>query len=247
MKLKLLKNYPILIITISLLSSSCQNSSVSNSRPINSNEVVHYSGLDKNTHKNLQSQNVLAALKNGNSKFVNSIYTSRDHSLNERSNLSKQYPSATILSCFDSRIPVEDIFSQGMGDLLVLRVGGNIVNQDILGSMEYGAEEFGSKLIVVLGHKNCTSIRNAIDKEKDGNVSFLTYKILPAVEKSKRVFGPKTNQNAEYVNTVIKANVENSISEILQKSPKLKNLYTKGEIDIVGAIYDMRSGQVEFL
>jgi len=227
---------------------SCQTAdNTASIHNVQNTATISYSGLDATQHKNLKPFEALGYLKSGNNQFVNEEKTSRSHNIDQRVSSVKQYPFATILSCFDSRIPVEDIFNKGIGDLLVLRVAGNVVNTDILGSMEYGATDLGSKIIVVLGHKNCTSVEKAIDSNLTGNVASISHKIKGAMTKANQVFGPKSTKNAEYYHEVVKANVLNSMDAIRSDSPILNQLITKGEVSLVGAIYDMKTGKVEYL
>ena len=158
-----------------------------------------------------------------------------------------QYPKAVILSCLDSRVPVEDVFDKGIGDLFVARVAGNFVNEDILGSMEFGCKVSGAKVILVLGHESCGAIKAAIDNVKMGNITAMLTKIKPAVVKSQDFAGEKTSKNDAYIEYVAKNNIINTIATIRSKSPILKEMEDKGEIKIVGAYYDLKTGEVTFL
>jgi len=158
-----------------------------------------------------------------------------------------QYPKAVILSCLDSRVPVEDVFDKGIGDLFVARVAGNFVNEDILGSMEFGCKVSGAKLILVLGHESCGAIKAAIDNVKLGNITAMLTKIKPAVVKSQDFTGEKTSKNDAFVEHVAKNNVINTIETIKSKSVILKEMADKGEIKIVGAYYNLKTGAVIFL
>ena len=138
---------------------------------------------------------VIQSLKDGNKRFMNNNLTARDHSALVRDASQGQYPKAVILSCLDSRVPVEDIFDKGIGDLFVGRVAGNFVNKDLLGSMEYGCKVSGAKLILVLGHQSCGAVKSAIDNVKLGNITAMLSKIKPAIVKSKDFAGEKTSKN----------------------------------------------------
>lgn len=197
--------------------------------------------------KALTPDSVLQSLKNGNMRFINNNVTARDHSSLVRSASFGQFPKAVILSCVDSRIPVEDVFDKGIGDIFVARVAGNIINDDILGSMEFGCKVSGAKLIVVLGHSSCGAVKAAIDNVKLGNITILLNKIKPAVMKSQNYTGEKTSKNEEFTDLVGRNNVLNSIEVIKSKSPILKDMINKGEIKIVGAYYDMKTGEVTFI
>ena len=197
--------------------------------------------------KALTPDTVLLSLKNGNVRFVNNNVTARDHSSLVRNASFGQFPKAVILSCLDSRIPVEDVFDKGIGDIFVARVAGNIINDDILASMEFGCKVSGAKLIVVLGHSSCGAVKAAIDNVKLGNITTLLNKIRPAVIKSQNYTGEKTTKNPVFTDLVSRNNVLNSIEMIKIKSPILKQMVENGEIKIVGAYYDMKTGAVTFI
>lgn len=190
---------------------------------------------------------VIENLKEGNHRFMNNNITARDHSAMVRNAAAGQFPKAVILSCLDSRIPVEDVFDKGIGDLFVARVAGNFVNEDILGSMEFGCKVSGAKLILVLGHEACGAVKAAIDNVKLGNITKMLTKIEPAVKLSKDFAGEKTSKNDLFVEQVAKNNVLNTIQTIKQNSPILKEMADKGEIKIIGAYYNLKTGEVVFL
>lgn len=195
----------------------------------------------------LSPEEVISLLKAGNERFINNDLTMRDHSEQVRQSTLAQYPKAIILSCVDSRVPVEDVFDRGIGDVFVARVAGNFVNEDILGSMEFACKVSGSKLVLVLGHEHCGAVKATIDDVKLGNITPMLENIQPAVELAADYQGEKTSKNAEFVHTVCENNVNNTIAEIRNQSPILKEMEENGEIQIVGAIYDMDNGRVTFL
>lgn len=190
---------------------------------------------------------VIKSLKEGNKRFVNNDLTARDHTIQIRKTTNGQFPKAVVLSCLDSRIPVEDVFDKGIGDLFVARVAGNFVNVDILGSMEFGCKVAGSKLILVMGHEHCGAVKAAVDDVKLGNITAMLAKIRPVVEDLSGYKGDKTSSNPEFVHMVCEHNVKKTINDIRENSPILKDMEDKGEIKIVGAVYDMDTGQVDFL
>jgi len=190
---------------------------------------------------------VIQNLKEGNQRYMSNKLTANDYIGMMHSSTHGQYPEAFILSCIDSRVPVEEIFDKTIGDLFVGRVAGNIVDEDELGSMEYGCKISGAKLIVVLGHESCGAVKGALENEKLGNVTALLARIKPAMEKSKDFAGEKNVENPAYVEYVVKNNVKNSIENIQLKSPVLKEMVNKGEIKIVGAYYNFATGEVSFL
>lgn len=194
----------------------------------------------------LTPDDVIKSFKEGNDRFVNNDLTARDHSAQVRKSASGQFPKAVVLSCLDSRVPVEDVFDRGIGDIFVGRVAGNFVNEDLLGSMEFGCKVAGSKLILVLGHEHCGAVKAAVDDVKLGNITAMLTKIRPAVDKV--VYdGDRTSKNDEFVAKVCESNVLNTIEQIRVNSPILKEMEDNGQIKIVGGVYDMDSGIVAFL
>lgn len=204
--------------------------------------------LTREEQAKLTPDMVIDILKKGNQEFVSDNLTIRNNSERVREASLGQFPKAVVVSCLDSRVPVEDVFHRGIGDIFVARVAGNIVNDDILGSLEYACKVSGSKLIVVLGHEYCGAVKSAIDDVKMGNITTLLSKIKPAVETAKKDFkGDKTSKNPDFVEAVCHENVEMAIKEIRKKSPILREMEAKGEIKIVGGVYDMQTGLVDFL
>jgi|TARA_R110000737_G_C14624685_1_gene494438 carbonic anhydrase len=190
---------------------------------------------------------VLTQFKEGNQRFLSGEFTLRDHSEQVRKAAAGQFPKAVVLSCLDSRVPVEDVFDQGIGDVFVGRVAGNFINEDLLGSLEFACKVAGAKLVLVMGHEECGAIKAAIDNVELGNITAMLTKIKPAVEKSQNFSGEKTSKNGKFVEHVCKSNVEHAIDQIRSKSPILKEMEDKGEIKIVGAYYRLGNGELEFL
>ena len=195
----------------------------------------------------LTPDEVLRLLKAGNQRFVAGTLTSRDHSAMVRQAATGQFPKAMILSCVDSRIPVEDVFDRGIGDIFVARVAGNFENTDILGSMELACKVSGAKLILVLGHEHCGAVKAAIDGAELGNITPMLENIKPAVEALASYEGDKTSENPEFVHKVSEKSVRLTIADIRERSPVLKEMEDAGELKIVGALYDMDSGVIDFL
>jgi len=202
--------------------------------------------LSAEEQNRLTPDEVLQSLKDGNARFLAGSLTLRDHSKQIRDAVNGQYPKAIILSCIDSRVPVEDVFDKGIGDLFVARVAGNIVNEDILGSMEFSCKVSGAKLVLVIGHEYCGAIKGAIDQVTLGNLTALLKKITPAVAACSHYPGAKTSKNPEFVDMVIQENVKITVETIRKQSPILKEMEQNGEIKIVGAYYDMDTGLVNF-
>lgn len=194
----------------------------------------------------LSPDDVLNSFKEGNERFISNDLTARDHSEQVRKSASGQFPKAVVLSCLDSRVPVEDVFDRGIGDIFVGRVAGNFVNEDLLGSMEFGCKVAGAKLILVLGHEHCGAVKAAIDDVKLGNITAMLSKIRPAVEKV-QYEGERNSKNEEFVHKVCESNVVHTIEQIRSNSLILKELEDNGQIKIVGGIYDMDTGVVTFM
>ena len=188
----------------------------------------------------------LDLLKEGNKRFVNNLKVNRNllQQVNETSE--GQHPFAIILSCIDSRTSVELIFDQGLGDVLSVRIAGNILNEDILGSMEFGCKILGAKIIVVLGHSTCGAIKGACDHVEMGNLTALLSKILPAVYAEESVTKNRDSSNEEFVEKVAAINVRKTVHAIIERSPILKEMILKGAIEIIGGNHDIASGEVCF-
>lgn len=199
----------------------------------------------KETQAQLTPQKAIEILVEGNKRFVNNLKANRNllQQVNETS--TGQHPFAIILSCIDSRTSAELIFDQGLGDIFSARIAGNIVNEDILGSMEFACKVAGSKLVVVLGHTKCGAIKGACDHVEMGNLTGLVKKIEPAVN-SVETDGAKNSSNAEFVEKVAEENVHRMLDEIQEKSSILSEMIEQGEIGIIGGMYDVETGAVEF-
>lgn len=184
----------------------------------------------------------LERLKTGNGRFVSNTMKKRDWSAKVMATASGQFPFAAVLACMDSRAPIEIVFDQGVGDVFGVRVAGNVVNEDELGSLEYAAH-VGTKLIVVLGHTGCGAVKGAIDDVKLGNLTGLLEKIHPAVKTA----NCRNSKDDACVTKVGEKNVLQSMKEIHEKSPYLKKYLDEGKIELVGAMYDVATGKVTFL
>jgi carbonic anhydrase len=204
--------------------------------------------LDKETQSNLTAEQVCQRLQEGNDRYVNSQLTevSLDHLRSD--SVGGQFPQAIVLSCIDSRVVVEQVFDQALGDIFVARVAGNFANTDIVASMEYACGVAGSKLIVVLGHEGCGAVKAACDKVELGNITSLLSNIMPAVDAVKGSSStPHDSSNTPFVNAAIDENVTQTIDQIRSMSPILKDLEDKGQIQIKGGVYKLASGKVEWL
>lgn len=202
----------------------------------------------KETQATMTPNKALDFLKEGNQRFQNNLKANRNLLEQVNDTSEGQFPFATILSCIDSRVSAELVFDQGLGDIFSIRIAGNFSNEDILGSMEFGCKLAGTKLVVVLGHTSCGAIKGACDHARLGNLTALINKIEPAVD---AVTEPKdesqrNSQNLEFVDKVAEKNVLLTINNIRQHSPVLAEMEGNGEIKIVGAMYDISTGEVVF-
>jgi len=202
--------------------------------------------LTRDMQQSLTPDNAIALLKAGNQRFVSNLKMHRN--LLEQVNETRdgQYPFAAILSCIDSRAPAELIFDQGLGDIFSIRIAGNFINDDILGSMEFACKVSGSKLIVVLGHTHCGAIKGVCDGVKLGNLTQMLAKIQPAVDLVKDEV-VRNSSNLSFVNKVAHQNIELTLKQIPERSPVLRNMLEEGTLKIIGAIYDIETGEVTFL
>lgn len=191
---------------------------------------------------------VLQSLKDGNRRFVENDITARDHRAQVVKAAAGQFPKAMVLSCLDSRVPVEDVFDKGIGDIFVGRVAGNFVNEDLLGSMEFACKVAGAKLIMILGHEYCGAIKAAIDNVKLGNITAMLAKIRPVVSRSAKTFrgGKKISTNPLFVEHVAKCNITHNMKLVTRRSPILRELVKAGELKIVGGYYDLDTAVVDF-
>ncbi|WP_281541652.1 carbonic anhydrase family protein [Maribacter aestuarii] len=203
----------------------------------------------KETQAAISPDQAIQLLKEGNARFVANKKANRDLLGQVKETASGQYPFATILSCIDSRVSAELIFDQGVGDIFSARVAGNIVNEDLLGSVEFACKLAGTKVFVVLGHTACGAVKGACDDAKMGNLTILLHKIKPAVRAVKEPSDSnlRNSKNIDFVNDVVTKNVELTIEDTRSLSPVLKEMEDNGEIKIIGAIYDISNGKVTFL
>lgn len=233
-------------IAIALLTSIGCSQGGNSDQAIAEQKATNGDVITQEQQNAMSPDDVIKSLTEGNTRFVNSELTTRDHSKQIVNSAAGQYPKAVILSCVDSRVPVEDVFDRGIGDVFVARVAGNFANEDILGSLEFACKVSGSKLILVLGHNNCGAIRAAVDDVKLGNITPMLEKIKPAVEMVE-YNDEKSSSNAEYVAMVCESNIQNTIKNIRENSPILKEMEDEGEIKIVGAVYNLDNGKVDWL
>jgi len=199
------------------------------------------------TQANIVPSQAVEFLKDGNKRFINNKGLSRNLHQQISDTAEGQFPFAAVVSCIDSRIPTEVVFDQGIGDIFNARVAGNIVNEDILGSLEFACKLAGAKAIVVMGHTACGAVKGACDNAELGNLTQMLSKIRPAVDLTSTPAGEVRNSsNSAFVNKVADKNVELTIENIKSQSTVLKELNDNGDITIIGAMYDVKSGEITF-
>jgi len=200
----------------------------------------------RETQSSLTPDVALEILKEGNERFVKNLKANRNllQQVNETSK--GQFPFATILSCIDSRTSAELVFDQGLGDIFSIRIAGNILNEDILGSMEFATKVMGTKIIVVLGHTKCGAVVGACNHVEMGNLTTLLNKIQPAIYQEKDTVENRTGSNEKFVKNVTEINVFLTIDRIRRESPIIAELEQKGAIKIIGGLYDVENGKVDF-
>lgn len=189
----------------------------------------------------------IKSLKAGNKRFIAGNSTDYDWMAQADATSSGQYPHSIVLSCLDSRVPVEAVFDQGIGDIFVGRVAGNFENVDMLGSMEFGTAVAGSKLIVVLGHSACGAVKGTIDQAELGNLTATLENIEPAVRETRTGSMGRTSKDSDFVDRVVEANVRKTVKDIQSRSSVISGLVASGDLKVVGAVYDLGSGKVTWL
>lgn len=202
--------------------------------------------LNKELQQQITPEQALEILKEGNKRFVNNLKVNRNLLQQVNETTEGQWPFAVILSCIDSRTSAELIFDQGLGDIFSVRIAGNIVNEDILGSMEFACKLAGSKVVVVLGHTRCGAVKGACDGARMGNLTTLLSKLEPAVEEETTTTENRNSSNSQFVENVAEINVRRNVHEVLDRSDVLREMVEEGQIGIVGAMYDVTTGVVEF-
>lgn len=203
--------------------------------------------LTKEGRDSMTPEEILAILKEGNEHFQNHTEVHWDHQYEQEQTAEGQYPAAIILSCIDSRAPVELIFNLGIGDVFVARVAGNVINNDVLGSMEYACKKAGSKVILILGHSSCGAVKSACDSVEIGNITEMLAKIHPAMDANKDYPLPHNSTNKGYLDAVGRSNAILTKDQILIGSPILKEMYDNNEIIIKSAVYDVGTANVDFI
>ena len=202
--------------------------------------------LTKAERDRMTPAQVLDELKKGNERFRAGKMALRDYRDQQRTSAAGQYPTTAVLGCIDSRAPAEIIFDAGIGDTFNARIAGNVVNDDLLGSLEFACAVAGAKVVLLLGHTACGAIKGAIDDVEMGNLTGLLARVKPAITAT-TFAGEKTSKNAAYVDAVARTNVRLGLDNVRRRSPILADLEKKGTIEMVGAMYDLATGTVQFL
>lgn len=202
--------------------------------------------LTKEDQDAITPEKAFTLLKEGNIRFINNLKANRNLLQQANETSDGQHPFAIILSCIDSRTSAEIIFDQGLGDIFSVRIAGNIINEDILGSMEFACKVAGAKIIVVLGHSKCGAIKGACDHVEMGNLTVLLSKIRPAIDAENTILENRKSTNELFVDKVTLINVKRSMSGIVERSPILKEMAERNEIKIIGGMHDLISGEVTF-
>ena len=191
-------------------------------------------------------QDILAALRAGNARFASGQPKMRNFPAKVQATATGQYPLAVILSCLDSRQPIEIVFDQGLGDIFSARIAGNVLNDDIVGSMEFACKVSGAKMIAVVGHSSCGAIKGAIDQVELGSLTGLLARIQPAVDSVAKEGQARDSKNDAFVQAVAEANVRLVMQRIRERSPVLREMLEAGTIGLVGGMYDLSTGEVRF-
>ncbi|WP_084299392.1 carbonic anhydrase family protein [Dyadobacter tibetensis] len=209
-------------------------------------KILNMKTLTKEAQEAITPAMALELLKSGNTRFVENLKLNRNLLQQANETSDGQHPFAVILSCIDSRTSAELIFDQGLGDIFSVRIAGNIINEDILGSMEFGCKVAGSKIIVVLGHTSCGAVKGACDHVELGNLTGLLAKIEPAVEAEKTEKENRNSKNSAFVEKVSEINVRQTVEAIMERSPILKEMIQDGSVGIIGGMHEIATGKVTF-
>ncbi len=240
-----MKNLTLIVLTV-LLASSCKPKQSEPKVIIEETPQLVSEVMTKEKQDALTPISALNDLIEGNERFISGEMIRRDN-LGQLSQLTKgQYPKAVVLSCIDSRVPVEQIFDQGIGDIFVVRIAGNIDDEFILGSLEYSCKVSGTKILMVMGHESCGAVKSAIQGVELGNITVLLEDIQETIQNSD-FEGERKYSNPAFMEYTVKANAEKTIDDIREKSPLLKEMEDNGEIKMVGAYFELETGKISIL
>ena len=210
-------------------------------------EPIITAPLDPEAQGAITPSAALQKLKSGNDRFIHGNRLPRDHSIELKATAGGQFPFAVVLGCIDSRVPHEIIFDAGIGDLFSVRIAGNVINNDVLGSIEFATAAAGAKLILVLGHTECGAVKGACDDVHLGHLTGLLSNIRPSVHAVKDIPGPRTSANPDFVQAVAERNVASTVRAIRERSSVVWDLIEAGKVKVVGAMHDLSTGRVRFL
>lgn len=248
----LAKYLGILILSVTVISCNNEKKTSNENKVATSMEQAPIKSiLSAEEQGNMSPDEIIGRLKKGNENFISNNLTQRDHSAQRREAMIGQYPKAIVLSCVDSRVPVEDVFDLGIGDIFVARVAGNIENAEIVGSMEFATAVAGSKVVIVMGHTACGAVKHAIDKTDAASMEMnslqnLLNEIQPSVDATDKN-GEVSSKNEVFLTNVIHKNAQITVEDIRKASPKMAKLEDEGKIKIVAAVYNMSTGKVDFI
>jgi carbonic anhydrase len=234
------------LLVSALILLGCQ--SISQSPPTSAQpSTAATAPLTKESQAAMTPQAALAELKAGNARFVSGQPRARNPIADVKATASGQYPFAVVFSCLDSRIPIELVLDQGIGDIFSARVAGNVLTEDVLGSMEFACKVSGAKLIAVIGHTSCGAIKGAVDDVNLGNLTVLLARIKPAIEMVPGDSASRNSKDPEFIDKVAEANVRLVMQQIRERSPILREMLDQGQIALVGGMYDLSTGKNRFL
>jgi len=236
------------LLCLLFIQSGCSKEQQKVKEPVSSEVKRNDSALTKERQSNLTIDEIIQQFKDGNERFLKGTTIHNDlHKQVEQTGSQGQFPKAIVLSCIDSRAPAEVLFDKGIGDIFGTRVAGNYADEGVIGGIEYACKVAGAKVIIVLGHTDCGAVKSACDNVKLGNITYVMDEIKPAVDSVKGIAGERNSANKDFVKEVTKKNVQLTMKKILEDSEILSGLAKEEKIKVIGAVYDVKTGKVEFI
>ncbi len=236
------------LLCLLFIQSGCSKEQQKVQEPVTSEVKRNDSALTKERQSNLTIDEIIQHFKDGNERFLKGTTIQNDfHKQVEQTGSQGQFPKAIVLSCIDSRAPTEVIFDKGIGDIFGTRVAGNYADEGVIGGIEYACKVAGAKVIIVLGHTDCGAVKSACDNVKLGNITYVMDEIKPAVDSVKGIAGERNSANKDFVKEVTKKNVQLTMKKILEDSEIISEMAKEGKVKIIGAVYDVKTGKVEFI
>lgn len=236
------------LLCLLFIQSGCSKEQQKVTEPVSSEVKKNSSALTQEKQTNLTIDEIIQQFKDGNERFLKGTTIQNDfHKQVEQTGSQGQFPKAIVLSCIDSRAPIEVLFDKGIGDIFGTRVAGNYADEGVIGGMEYACKVAGAKVIIVLGHSDCGAVKSACDNVKLGNITYVMDEIKPAVDSVKGFTEDRTSKDKEFVDEVTKKNVELTMKKILKDSEILTDLVKEDKVKVIGAIYDVKTGKVNFM